>query len=167
MFGLSKNKGAMPGILKAMAPILKMQGVDLNTVVGESAAKMSAELAKMEMQIACMITTNENGTGFTIGFYQVHEFGPMTLLYFTDIKSLDDIFSQIDTITEAFETFKNATTNTTTATEPAAENAGGSHTDTSGDAGAGTEPAGTTGPADTGTTSAPASAPATEPPAAG
>jgi hypothetical protein len=71
MLGLFKKnaEGGIPNILGILSPILKMQGINIDTIIPESASELRQLQDNNDIEIFAMLSVNNTGTGFAIGFY--------------------------------------------------------------------------------------------------
>jgi hypothetical protein len=71
MLGLFKKnaEGGIPNILGILSPILKMQGINIDTIIPETASELRKLQDDNDLQIFAMLSINNAGTGFAIGFY--------------------------------------------------------------------------------------------------
>lgn len=113
-FGKKNESGGndFAPLMMMLKPVLKMKGINVDTMIPDAAATLQAAMLAANLTIVAMVSVNDTGTGFDLGFYLVAESG-LNLIHKEEITSIDGAFSQFSNISNTFKALIDATRNNT------------------------------------------------------
>jgi uncharacterized protein YdaL len=112
MFGLfKKNNDEVMGMLSMFKPMLKMKGIDIDTVIPSTARELKEIQEKAGLIITVMISVNDTGTGFDLSFYRLDEKG-LHCFHSEPILSIPQALEAISSLKSKFQSLLTPTHDT-------------------------------------------------------